>query len=74
MTKADTWNTLLTAEQIETKFASTAKLDPAYAKEQREFYQTRSPKELRALALQCWLCNDAEYYQLTMSYEAIKSA
>jgi hypothetical protein len=65
------WTNILTAEQIEASHAATAKLDPAFARRDRDFYRARTANELRSLAAQAWNCCNADSYQMARSYLAI---
>lgn len=65
------WSDILTSAQIEASHAATAKLDPAFAKRDREFYRVQTANQLRALAAQAWNCNSPTAYQMARSYLAL---
>lgn len=65
------WTDILTAEQIEASHAATAKLDPRFARQDREFYRAQTANQLRGLAAQAWNCNSPTAYQMARSYLAI---
>lgn len=65
------WTDLLTADQLYLFHADVAKLDPNFARKQRDFYESRTAPQLDALASQAWLCNEGESYQLAKSYRAL---
>jgi hypothetical protein len=64
------WNTILSPEQIEAFHNRTAKIDPRFAKEDRDFMNARSVAELHALAAQSWLTNQKTPYVMARSYIA----
>jgi hypothetical protein len=65
------WNTVLTAEQIEEYFQLTYKLDPRFARLEREFWQSRTAPQLAALAAGAWRSNDRETFVMAKSYAAL---
>ena len=65
------WVRVLSAEEITAHHALTATLDPAFARAQREFYESRTVSELSVLAHQAWNCNSPDSYQLAISYRAL---
>lgn len=68
------WVDTLSVEEIEANFKLTASLDPAFAAQAREFYETRTPSQLKTLAAQAWNCNDADGYQMARSFLALREA
>lgn len=64
------WTTLLTAADLDARYALTASLDPAFARREREFYESRSANQLRALRTQAWNCSEGDAYQLAQTYLA----
>jgi len=64
------WIEILSSEQIKTHYALTNKLDRRFSISQRQYYETRSIPQLRALVCGAWTANDAEGYQLARSYLA----
>ena len=68
---ASAWNTILTAPELDAHYALTASLDPRFAKDQRTFYESRTPTQLRVLAAQAWDCNEPTAYQLARSHAAL---
>lgn len=68
------WSKVLNAAEIEAQFAFTAKLDPSFARGQREWYNTRTINELRSAMTGAWNCNESESYQLARSFLAIREA
>ncbi|MBO1023281.1 hypothetical protein IPU75_00970 [Ochrobactrum sp. SD129] len=66
------WTHILTAAEIDAYVAKVESLDPAFAAEQKRFYEAQSVGDLCALMHQSWLCNDADGYQLARSYKALK--
>lgn len=65
---ASVWNTILTAAELDARYAFTASLDPRFAKGERDFYESRTINQLRVLAAQAWNCNDPTGYQMAQSY------
>lgn len=62
------WINPLTAEQLEAQHALAARLDPAFAKADREFWESRTEPQLRVLKAQAWDANDADGYQRANTY------
>ena len=62
------WIDCLTIEELEAYHILTAKLDPHFAKQQRDFYESRDDRQLSVLAHQAWLCCDGSGYRLARSY------
>lgn len=69
-TENSPWVHLLTAEELEARHALTARLDPGFAKREREFWETRTAAQLRVLEHQALRCADADQYQRARSYAA----
>lgn len=65
------WNDLLSTEQLAALHALTNRLDPRFAISEKQFYETRSIPQLRALSCGAWTANDAHGYQMSRSYLAI---
>ena len=70
---ANRWNDILTREQLETMYSSTAQLDARFASEQRKFWETRTVNELHSLKGGAWYANDVECWQLARSYLELAS-
>jgi len=68
------WSHVLTAAEIEAQFALTASLDPSFARQQREWYETRTVAQLKGAAAGAWTANDSDGYQLARSFIALKEA
>lgn len=66
------WSHILTAAEIDAQFALTASLDPSFARQQREWYETRTTNELRSAMNGAWNANDSDGYQLARSFLALK--
>lgn len=64
------WQTILTPEEIDAYHRMTAIIDPAFAAQDRAWYQARTANQLRALASESWNCNEGGAYQLARSYLA----
>lgn len=64
------WNTILTDAELTARYALTASLDPSFARREREFYESRTAADLRALRTQAWNATQAESYQLAQTYLA----
>ena len=65
------WNSLLSSEELTAHYRLTESLDPAFARAQREFYESRTVSQLEVLAHQAWLCCDADGYQMAQTYSAL---
>lgn len=68
------WSEILSAEQIEAKYAATAKLDARFAARSKAFWQIQSVNSLRSLMAGAWTANDPEGYQMARSYLALQGA
>ena len=68
------WNVILTPEQIEERLIQTERLDPSFGRKVREFWETRTLEQLRALKSGAWLANDGDQYQMARSYIAMEEA
>ena len=66
------WSHILTAAELDARFALTAKLDPRFAREQRAWYETRTVQQLRSEMNGSWNANDSDGYQLARSFIAMK--
>lgn len=66
------WTDVLTLEQIDEQRKLTASLDPAFARGERQWYETRTDGDLRAAMHSAWLCNEDCRYQLARSYLAAR--
>lgn len=66
------WSHVLSPAEIDAYVAKAACLDPAFAADQKLFYEAQTVRGLSALMHQAWLCNDADGYQLARSYKALK--
>lgn len=65
------WVDILTAEQLNAGYASTAELDPRFAADDRKFWETRTVAQLFGLKAGAWNCNEGETYQKARSYLAL---
>lgn len=68
------WSHILTAAEIDERFAKTASLDPRFARNQRAFYEGRTVAQLDGMAGGAWFANDSDTYQLARSFAALKRA
>lgn len=68
------WTHILSPAEIEAQRALTASLDPAFARSERQWYETRTEGDLRAAMHSAWLCCEDCRYQLARSYLAILEA
>lgn len=66
------WTTVLSKAELLASYELTASLDPRFAREERDFYESRTPAELRSLMAQAWLCNEDCRYQKARSYLALR--
>lgn len=66
------WTHLMTAAEIEERHALTARIDPAYAEREQQFYSSRTVPQLDVIAAQAWRADELDYYQLARSYAALK--
>ena len=66
------WSHILTAAELDEQFALTARLDPSFARQQREWYEARTVQELRSHMNGAWNANDSDGYQLARSFIALK--
>ena len=66
------WTHVLTPEEVSALYALTESLDPRFARQEREFYETRNENDLRALITGAWHANDADGYQRARSYLALR--
>lgn len=64
------WVDILTVEELDALYALTAKIDPSFARQDREWWESRSIAQLSALKHQAWLTNDADQFQRAGSYLA----
>lgn len=64
------WTHILTADEIDTRHARTAKLDARFARADREFYESRTAAQLSVLAYGAWMSNNSDTYQVALSYMA----
>lgn len=67
------WTAILTAEQIDARFAAMAIVDPRMARESKAWWATRTPAQLRTLKAGAWDSNQSEQYQLAASYLALQT-
>ena len=65
------WSHILTAAELDAHWALTAKLDPRFARQCREFYESRTASQLRVLVAQSWDCCEPTGYQLARSHAAL---
>jgi hypothetical protein len=65
------WNTILTADELDARWARMAALDAAFAARAKDFWKSRTPAQLDALADQAWLTSDDEQHMVARSYRAI---
>lgn len=65
------WRDLLTADELQTYWNDTAKLDARFARQAKAYWESRTVSQCDALASQAWLCNSSDQYQLARSYAAI---
>lgn len=68
------WTHILSAAELDAQFALTASLDPRFARQQREWYETRSIAELKGAAAGAWNACEPDGYQLARSFIALKEA
>lgn len=68
------WSVVLSGAQLDALHALTASLDPRFAAGERAFYLSRTPAQLRTLAVQAWDANEPTTYQLARSYAATARA
>lgn len=68
------WTEILSAEQLAASYATTAKIDPAFASRSKAFWETQSVAALRGLRAGAWTANDPEGYQMARSYLALQGA
>lgn len=66
------WSHILTAAELDEQFALTASLDPSFARQQREWYETRTIAQLKGAAAGAWTANEPDGYQLARSFIALK--
>jgi hypothetical protein len=66
------WHDVLTIEQIDDQRKLTASLDPAFARSERQWYESRTDGDLRAAMRSAWLCNEDCRYPLARSYLAAR--
>jgi hypothetical protein len=64
------WQHILTPAELDARRAMTASLDPRFARQEHEFYATRTATQLDGLAHGAWLANDPDGYQMARSYRA----
>ena len=67
------WTHTLSPAELEARYALTYRLDPRFARSEREFWESRTTNQLAVLAHQAWLCNDADAYQVAKSLLALKA-
>jgi hypothetical protein len=66
------WIYILSAAELKAHYALTAKLDPRFAKQEREFYEGRTVPQLHVIKAGAWNANELTSYQLARSYLALK--
>lgn len=66
------WNTILTAEEIQSYEQNLERIDPLFARAQREYYREASFNQLSIAADRAFQCNDLDGYVLARSYRANK--
>jgi len=66
------WTHVLSAAELDAQFALTASLDPSFARQQREWYETRTIAQLKGAAAGAWTANEPDGYQLARSFIALK--
>ena len=66
------WSEVLSAEQLDARYAKVSKLDPSFAAKQRRWYDAQSKSALISAANGAWMANDPEGYQLARSHAALK--
>lgn len=66
------WIDVLSPSEIAAATAATAEIDPAFARGEKEWYESRTDNELRAALRGAWLCNEDCRYQLARSYLAAR--
>lgn len=64
------WTTILGADELAAHYALTASLDPAFARQSRDFYESRTEAQLEAMAAGAWIANDVDGWQLARSWRA----
>lgn len=62
------WNRPLTAEELEAHYKLTESLDPAFARQDRAFWESRTRNQLSALRHQAWMTNDRDQYCMAQTY------
>lgn len=67
---ASRWTHILSAAELTALYELTASLDPAFAREWRDFYESRTEAQLESLAAGAWLCNDDDGWQMARSWRA----
>jgi hypothetical protein len=65
------WGETLSAEQLEARYALTASLDPVFARDDRQYWESRTASQLRTLAAGAWCANQGEQYQMARTYLAV---
>lgn len=66
------WTQILTKQEIEAYHTMTAKLDPAFARQEREWFERQTKAKLETEASYAWQGNQGHAYQLARSYAALK--
>jgi hypothetical protein len=67
------WNSVLTTEQMEAQYALTASIDPSFARADRQFWESRTAPQLRALKAGAWDACEPDTYQRAASYLALSA-
>jgi len=67
---ASQWSHVLSAAELAAHYELTASLDPSFARRERDFYESRTAPELRALQAGAWNACQADTYQMARSYLA----
>jgi hypothetical protein len=68
------WTDILTPAQLAANYALTATLDPVFAIQEKEFWESRSVAQLHSIRYGAWYANDNHGYQMARSYLALAGA
>lgn len=71
---ASHWSHLLTRAEIDAQRATAAALDPAYARRDAEWWDSRTDAQLRAARVGAWDCNEGGTFQMASSLLALRGA
>ena len=65
------WTDLLSREELDAQYALCATIDPAFARQDREWWESRTIPQLRVLRAQAWNIPDGDQWQRACSYLAL---